>query len=170
MDRNFITEYLMIRWLSRTPDAVADIKGSEQYPAVSGTCKFFQTDIGVFVLANITGLPYGVDPRCGGYVFGMHIHDGLGCIGDSESGFSDIGYHYNPENCLHPNHAGDLVPLFSMRGGYALSAFITDRFRVNEVLGRPLFIHSRADDFTTQPSGNAGIAMACGVLLRNGNG
>lgn len=165
LNQNNIADYLLLRWLSRAPDATANINGAEGYPQIKGTSKFYQTELGVLVVSNVNGLPYNGE-RCGGRIYGMHIHDGLGCIGSTAGGYTDIGFHYNPENCPHPAHAGDLLPLFANRGGYALSAFLTERFRVSEVIGRPLFIHSNPDDFTSQPAGNAGKAIACGVILR----
>ncbi len=165
MNQYDITNTFILWWLSQSPDAIAYINGAERYPAISGSCEFHQTETGVLVLANVIGLPYR-NERCGGAIYGMHIHDGLGCVGSPEGVFTDIGFHYNPNNCQHPYHAGDLVPLFTNMGGYALSAFLTDRFKVSDVIGRPLFIHARPDDFTSQPSGNAGMPIACGVILR----
>jgi len=75
--------------------------------------------------------------------------------------FSDVMSHYNPNGCEHPYNDGDLPPLFG-NGGYALCAFLTDRFSVNDVIGRTVIIHDQPDDFTTQPSGNSGTKIACG--------
>jgi Cu-Zn family superoxide dismutase len=77
--------------------------------------------------------------------------------------FSEAMTHYNPNNCLHPFHAGDLPPLFGSRG-YAFSVFLSDRFSLSDVLGKTVIIHGNPDDFTTQPSGNAGEKLACGVV------
>ena len=80
--------------------------------------------------------------------------------------FTNFGMkHYNPHGCDHPYHAGDLPPLFET-SGLALSAFLTDRFTVDEVIGRTVIIHDQPDDFTTQPSGNSGTKIACGVIRR----
>ena len=73
------------------------------------------------------------------------------------------GAHYNPGACEHPHHAGDLPPLFGCNG-YAMSVFLTDRFLVDDVIGKTLIIHDRPDDFKTQPAGNAGEKIACGVI------
>ena len=51
-------------------------------------------------------------------------------------------------------------------GGGAYLAVLTDRFSVADVLGRTVVIHSGADDFHTQPAGNAGTKIACGVIRR----
>ncbi|MBP3369234.1 MAG: superoxide dismutase family protein, partial [Clostridia bacterium] len=48
----------------------------------------------------------------------------------------------------------------------AFLAFVTDRFTVSEVVSKTVVIHDRPDDFTTQPSGNAGNKIACGVIER----
>ena len=91
----------------------------------------------------------------------MHIHQFGDCSGD----FSKTGEHYNPENNLHPSHAGDLLPLFGNQG-YAWSAFYDKRFTINEIIGKSVIIHSDPDDFTTQPSGNAGTKIGCGEIRR----
>lgn len=59
----------------------------------------------------------------------------------------------------------DLCSVFKRRAdSKAFSAFLTDRFTVKEILNRTVVIHSRPDDFTTQPSGNSGEKIACGVI------
>lgn len=73
------------------------------------------------------------------------------------------GTHYNPKNCPHPEHAGDLPPLLSCNG-FAFQIFYTDRFVPEEVLGKTIIVHAASDDFTTQPSGNSGIMIACGEI------
>ena len=73
--------------------------------------------------------------------------------------------HLNPGDCPHPHHAGDLPPLFGC-AGRALLAVYTDRFRVPEILGRTVVIHSGPDDFTSQPAGNSGSKIACSVIRR----
>jgi len=81
----------------------------------------------------------------------------------SNDSFPLSGTHYNPGECEHPHHAGDLPPLFGCNG-YAMSVFLTDRFLVDDVIGKTLIIHDRPDDFKTQPAGDAGEKMACGVI------
>ncbi|MGN1098421.1 MAG: superoxide dismutase family protein, partial [Clostridia bacterium] len=77
--------------------------------------------------------------------------------------FADALGHYNPTAQLHPNHAGDMPPLI-LNGSNAYLSFITGRFRLEEVIGRTVIVHSHHDDFTTQPSGGAGEKIACGVI------
>lgn len=148
--------------LGRRPQARATVWGSEHYPSVRGTVRFYQTAFGVVVAAEIMGLPDTDDP-CTAPVFAFHIHEGGQCTGNTTDPFANVGVHYNPDACLHPYHAGDLPPLFGA-GGYAFSVFLTDRFTVDEIVGRAVIIHAGLDDFTTQPSGNAGEKMACGVI------
>lgn len=144
--------------------AAAGITGSGSYPDVSGTVRFYQTKEGVVVLAEVIGLPQGSFP-CQERVFGFHIHKGSDCGGNMDDPFADAMSHYDPDGCEHPHHAGDLPPLFG-NGALALSLFLTGRFTVDEVIGRTVIIHDRPDDFTTQPSGNAGTKIACGVIRR----
>ena len=149
--------------LRRLPNAVAVIDGNAQNRAVHGTVKFYQgAESGVFVVANIYGLPASSEV-CKSHIFAFHIHGGSDCGGNEEDPFANAGTHYNPGNCSHPYHAGDMPPLFGV-DGRAFLAFLTDRFNVNEILGKTVVIHDRPDDFTTQPSGNAGNKIACGVI------
>ena len=146
------------------PQAAASIAGSKNYPGISGIVRLYQTNEGVIVLAEIIGLPQSGIP-CGNRVFGFHIHEGTDCGGNTDDPFSDVMSHYNPDSCQHPHHAGDLPPLFG-NDGHALSLFLTNRFSVDEVIGRTVIIHDHPDDFTTQPSGNSGTKIACGVIRR----
>ncbi len=138
-------------------NATAYISGGNSNPKISGTVKFFQQCNGVRIVADIHGLP---DSETGFFAF--HIHEGGDCGG---AGFSNTGSHYNPFGKEHPNHAGDLPPLLSADGNAVLSV-VTNRFTVNDVIGRTVVIHSGSDDFKTQPSGNAGTKIACGVIRR----
>ena len=149
--------------LGRRPQARAVVRGSGRYPLIYGEVRFYQTTLGVVVLAEIMGLPDSENP-CRAPIFGFHIHDGGECTGNSDDPFANAGRHYNPDGCPHPYHAGDMPPLFGA-GGLAFSAFLTDRFAVEEILGRTVIIHGAPDDFTTQPAGNAGEKIACGVIV-----
>ena len=144
--------------------ASASISGSESYPALTGIVRFYQTNQGVIVWAEINGLPDSGLP-CQGRVFGFHIHKGTDCSGNMDDPFADAMSHYDPEGCEHPNHAGDLPPLFG-NNGFALCVCLTNRFSVDEVIGRTVIIHDHPDDFTTQPSGNSGTKIACGVIRK----
>lgn len=144
------------------PTAAAVIKGSSAYPQVNGTVNFYQTSRGVIVSAEVSGLPSPED-GCENPVFAFHIHASGSCTGTTEDPFADAGPHYNPHDCPHPQHAGDMPPLFGNRG-FALLIFFTDRFCVRDIIGRTVIIHSGPDDFTSQPAGNAGKKIACGEI------
>ncbi len=148
--------------MSQKPNAIAKIFGSPNYPDLDGTAKFYETDAGVVVISLISGLPES-DDVCKEPVFAYHIHEGTSCSGNGADFFADAKTHYNPNSCPHPYHAGDMPPLFSANG-LAFSAFLTDRFSINEIIGKTVIIHDSPDDFTTQPSGNAGTKIACGVI------
>lgn len=145
-----------------TPIALAIIRGSTAYPGINGTVMFRQTSRGVLVSAEIFGLPIS-DGECSGNFFGFHIHEGGTCAQNPSDPFTDTLGHYNPNVCPHPFHAGDLPPLIGA-GGVAVSVCLTDRFVLDDVIGRTIVIHSSPDDFTTQPSGNSGTKIACGVI------
>lgn len=155
---------LDILWhiFSDVPDATAFIRGSEKYPLVKGVAQFYQQPHGVLVVVEMMGLPSNTE-KCRNGIHAMHIHEGTQCSGNEIDPFADAGMHYNPEKCPHPFHAGDLPPIFENEG-YALSVFYTNRFHVNEVIGKTIIIHENIDDFSTQPSGNAGAKIACGEI------
>ena len=143
------------------PQAAAWVTGNADNLQLSGLVKFYQTSYsGVLVEAEIFGLPDRKEPKPN-HFYAMHIHQ----FGDCSNNFSKTGEHYNPQNEPHPFHAGDLLPLLSNQG-YAWSAFYDKRFTINEIIGRSVIIHSGADDFTTQPSGNPGTKIGCGEIRR----
>lgn len=146
------------------PQAVAKMRGGSAYPNIKGNVWFYQTSYGVIVVADIASLPSHND-KCKSPIFAFHIHEGENCSGNATDEFANALTHYNPHNCLHPYHAGDLPPLFSANG-YAFSAVLSDRFRVEEVIGKTIIIHSSVDDFTTQPAGNSGKKIACGKIQK----
>ena len=168
--------------LMRTPDAVANIRGSSEYPGISGKTGFYQTEEGVLVVTEVWGLPQADDNRnncnkyakcckrdcdnvnkCNSTVYGYHIHSGNRCQGNNEDAFADAKAHYNPDDCQHPYHAGDMPPLFG-NNGYAYMSFLTNRFCIREIIGKTVIIHLEPDDFHTQPSGASGTKIACGVI------
>ena len=151
--------------LARRPDAMAHIMGSEEYPEIIGAVRFYQLNIGVIVVTEVMGLPESKDV-CMSPVFGYHIHSGRCCSGNQEDAFADSMAHYNPDDCEHPYHAGDMPPLFG-NCGYAYSVFLTNRFCVEEIIGRTVIIHLHPDDFHSQPSGESGMKIACGMIKKN---
>ncbi|MDD6034261.1 MAG: superoxide dismutase family protein [Oscillospiraceae bacterium] len=140
------------------PDARASLMGSSAAPALSGEVLFWQTDLGVVCQVCFAGLPR---PSRGCGFFALHIHNGTACTG--EPAFADALGHYNPGDLPHPCHAGDLPPVLAV-GQWAYSVFLTDRFHLQEVLGKAVILHAGADDFTSQPAGNAGERLACGLI------
>ena len=146
-----------MQYCRKCPDAVAQIQGGSEVPQLSGCVRFYQEQGCVLIVAEISGLP---ESETG--FFGFHIHQGENCSG---AAFSETGSHYNPTGQAHPKHAGDLPPLLSCRGDAYLSVK-TDRFSVNEIIGRTVVIHSDPDDFRSQPAGNAGKKIACGVIRK----
>lgn len=146
------------------PDAAAVIRGSRIYPNIRGETVFYSTRGGVLVVSQIVGLPKNTD-KCRNGIFAFHIHQGGNCTGTVQDPFANALTHYNPNNCPHPYHAGDMPPLFG-NNGEAFSAFVTDRFTIDEIIGKTVVIHSGADDFTTQPAGNSGTKIACGEIRK----
>lgn len=140
----------------RRPDAAACLSGSVEAPRLSGVVRFYQRKNCVLVEAEVTGLPR--DSESG--FFALHIHAGGDCRGVD---FANTGGHFDPTGVPHPRHAGDLPPLMLCNGG-AYLAVCTDRFRVRDIIGRTVVIHGGRDDFTTQPAGDAGRKIACGVI------
>lgn len=166
MQRNSIFPYFTAV-TKLPPSAVARMHGDSSHPDLSGTVRFYQTKPGVLIAAEFFGLP-APEGNCSSPIFGFHIHNGTSCTGNSNDPFADALAHDNPGNCPHPYHSGDLPPLFG-NNGYAFSLFLTDRFTVREILGKTVIVHAKPDDFTTQPSGNSGNKIACGVIMSGAN-
>lgn len=142
------------------PQAVAWVRGNESNPQLSGLVKFYATSYGgVLIEAEIFGLP-DIETQFSSDFYAFHIHE----YGDCSDNFTKTGNHYNPTNQPHPDHAGDMIPLMGNQG-YAWTAFYDKRFTVPEIVGKSVVIHSRRDDFTSQPSGDAGEKIACGVIV-----
>ncbi len=155
--KNLFTELL----LHNRPEAAAWIIGNEQNPDLNGMVQFYPTSYGgVLVEAQLFGLPGVALPGSSNF-FAMHIHES----GDCSDDFDHTGMHYNPQNTEHPNHAGDMPPLLSNQG-YAFSIFYDKRFTIQEIVGKAVIIHEKPDDFTSQPSGNAGAKIGCGEIKR----
>lgn len=137
------------------PFAYAQIVGNRTNPQLRGVAYFYPSPKeGLWVEVEVYGLP--VNPSD---FYGMHIHE----IGNCTKPFDQTGSHYNPNETLHPEHAGDLPPLLG-NDGYAYICFFTNRLTTTDIIGRSIIIHSSADDFTTQPAGNSGEKIACGVI------
>lgn len=148
--------------LPEKPDAVATITGSGEYPDLYGEVEFFRVPRGTIVVSELFGLP-DEGGICAPNIYGFHIHQDGDCSGNMSDSFGNAGMHFDVNDCPHPAHTGDMPPLFAFQG-YAWSAFYTERFTPDMVIGRSVIVHSHADDFTTQPSGNSGNKIGCGVI------
>ena len=121
----------------------------------------------MYVTANVTGLKPNAD-------HGFHVHEKGDC--SSGDGMS-TGGHFNPLAKPHAahdaadHHAGDLPSLKSDAYGNASLKFETKAISVGsgatDVVGKGLIVHRDADDYKTQPTGNAGPRIACAVIERS---
>lgn len=143
---------------ARGPMAMATLGATGS--AVRGTVHFQElADGSVEVQVDLTGVPPGVH--------GFHVHDEADC---SESG----GAHFNPTSMPHAgpeaasHHAGDFGNMNAEGNGEIHTTFTTRSITVREgplsVVGRTVVLHAGGDDLRTQPSGNAGAAIACGPI------
>lgn len=139
--------------------------GPTQGNAVRGLVVFHQMADGqVMVHARVSGLkPNGEH--------GFHVHEKGDCA--STDG-SSAGGHFNPDGQPHgpqgaAHHAGDMPSLKADANGMAdqkftLSAGPTVAAGAASVVGRSVIVHANPDDYATQPTGNAGGRLACGVI------
>lgn len=129
----------------------------------AGVVVFTATDQGVRIEVTVTGLDS--ESR-----HGFHIHQYGDCrVPDGTS----AGGHYNPDNEEHGapgddiRHMGDLGNLPANAQGTASVDFIDSHLELNgpnSIIGRGVIVHAGADDFQTQPTGDAGDRLACGVV------
>ncbi len=130
---------------------------------VSGTVTFTPVADGVRVHAEITGLTPGKH--------GFHVHEFGDC---SASDGSSAGGHFNPTNEPHaaPNadhrHVGDMGNIEADASGKAKLDYVDHHMSLSNdqtsVIGRAVIVHAKADDLKSQPSGDAGARVACGVI------
>ncbi len=142
--------------------AKANIKGGKEYPKIEGIVTFKETKNGIILTAKISNLPQSKD-KCKGRFFGFHIHEGTSCTGNNKDEFANAKAHLNPTNCPHPFHIGDLPPLIE-NNGYAYMSVLINKFKIKDILGKAIIIHDSPDDFKTQPSGDSGTKIACGII------
>lgn len=163
----------MFCFCKRRPASIrANVIGGPLAPAIRGTVNFYDAPGGTIVCVDISGLPPYQPAANGGPVgpHGFHIHEYGSCVvGDPANPFLAAGGHWNPDGQPHGNHAGDFPVLFS-NDGIARMCFYTNRFKPFEVIGRSVVIHENPDDYRSQPSGNAGKRLACGVIRRYSTG
>jgi superoxide dismutase, Cu-Zn family len=155
---------------SKRRRAVARITGGSLAPSIRGTVTFTEVPGGTVISVEVNGLPpykpaNQGKPQVGPH--GFHIHESGNCsLGNQAEPFMTTGGHWNPTNQPHGNHAGDFPVLFS-NGGYAKMTFFTNKFNVEQVIGKAIIIHEGPDDYKTQPAGGAGRRLACGVIEEN---
>jgi Cu-Zn family superoxide dismutase len=147
------------------PSAVARLEPTKGNTA-AGTVEFVQRGDKVEVAANVTGLAPNRE-------HGFHVHEKGDC--SSGDGMS-AGGHFNPRAKAHAHygsgerHAGDMPNIKTDAGGNASYSFETDLFTVADgpasVIGRAVVIHRDPDDYKSQPAGNSGPRIACGVVQR----
>jgi superoxide dismutase, Cu-Zn family len=154
--------------LTRIPVASATATLTTVNGSGAGTVQLRQAAGGaVTVDVNAIGLTPGEH--------GIHFHEVGQC--DGSSAFATAGAHYNPLNKQHGleaqggPHAGDAPNLVASSGGTATLSFTTDRVTLTsgsisllDANGSSVVIHAARDDQLSQPSGNSGGRVACGVI------
>lgn len=129
-----------------------------------GTVTLTDARDGIAVSGQITGLPPGEH--------GFHVHAAGRC---DPPGFDSAGPHWNPTGKQHGAqnpagpHAGDLGNLNVSADGVVNVAGTTRGGTLRALLdadGAALVVHEKADDYRTDPSGNSGARIACGVIRR----
>ena len=135
--------------------------------SVSGTVNFMRKGELVLVEAKVNGLkPNGTN--------GIHIHEKGNCsAGDASS----AGGHFNPSSSQHggpagaTRHGGDLGNLTADANGFAQISVEVSGISLgtdpDSITGRAVIVHAGADDLKTQPSGNSGARVACGLISKN---
>ena len=151
-------------WLEEGKFASAKLE-SKSGSKVWGSVSFRELGSKVEVRADVRGLPPGGQ-------FGFHVHEKGDC---SAPDAMSAGGHFNPggKPHAHPDktperHAGDMSNLRSDGEGNAVYSFETTLLTVNpgptSVVGRAVVVHANPDDYTSQPAGNAGPRIACGLI------
>ena len=134
-----------------------------------GVLRLEATDAGVRITGRLSGLAAGAH--------GIHFHQVGRCEGPA---FTSAGAHFNPTGAQHglsnPNgpHAGDLPNIGSTAGMETVVDITTSRATLSDegqnalfdTDGAALVVHAAADDQRTDPSGNSGARIACGVVER----
>jgi Cu-Zn family superoxide dismutase len=147
------------------PGAVANLAPTSG-SSTSGVVKFSQRGDGVLVSGEIRGLRANEEQ-------GFHIHEKGDC---SSADGTSAGGHWNPTGQPHgkmgpgPHHAGDLQSLMPDGNGVAQFSFLVTGLTIGgggptDILGKGVIVHRDRDDFTTQPAGNSGPRLACGVIV-----
>jgi Cu-Zn family superoxide dismutase len=143
--------------------ATAKMEGTAKFKKVTGTVEFKEVPDGVEVTANLEGLKTGDH--------GFHIHEKGDC---SAPDAASAGGHFNPSKHKHgapdaeEHHEGDLGNLTADKDGKATKTFTMKGITLGDgetsIVGKGFIVHEKADDMKTQPTGNAGGRVACGVI------
>jgi superoxide dismutase, Cu-Zn family len=129
---------------------------------VRGKIFFIPDPGGVRVVGEVTGLTPGDH--------GFHIHEKGDC---SAPDATSAGGHYNPSQSQHgaptdmARHAGDFGNIVADNSGVAKFAHVDKVIKLdgpNSIIGKAVIVHGKADDLKSQPAGNAGPRVACGVV------
>ena len=141
--------------------AIANLSPTKGY-SITGTVIFTKVAGGIKIVADVEGLTPGKH--------GFHIHE----VGDCSSpDGSSAGGHFNPDGVKHggPNdpvrHVGDMGNLIAGKDGKAHYEWVDSLMTFegpHNIIGRSVIVHGGADDLKSQPSGNAGPRVACGVI------
>ena len=147
------------------PTAKATLEPSKG-SSVKGSATFAQKGDKMQVTANVSGLNPGQE-------HGFHIHEKGDC--SSGDGMS-AGGHFNPQGKPHAHpsmpdrHAGDMLALKADDYGNASATATLDIITVADgptgIVGRGVIVHAQPDDYKTQPTGNAGARLSCGVIQK----
>lgn len=133
-----------------------------QGSSVSGKVVFTKAKGGVKIAVNVSGLKEGTH--------GFHVHEFGDC---SSADGTSAGGHFNPSGESHggpkdaKRHTGDFGNIEANKNGVAKLEYVDPRASFegpNDILGRGVIVHEKADDLKTQPTGNAGGRLACGVV------
>ena len=145
-----------------SPQAAAKL-GATAGNRTAGNVTFTSNGDRVRVLAKVTGLTPGAH--------GFHIHEKGDC---SAPDATSAGGHFNPTGKSHGNpaagehHGGDMPMLVADAAGNATLDVTLDtvtlRDGASSVVGRAVVVHKDPDDYVTQPTGNSGARVACGVI------
>lgn len=148
------------------PAAVAKLTPT-QGSTTTGTVSFYKEGDHVVAHARVSGLKPGSE-------HGFHVHEKGDCT--APDGMS-AGGHYNPAGQPHgalgsgPHHAGDMPNLKADAAGEADVRVHLTGVTVGgggaDILGKGVIVHANADDYQSQPAGNAGARLACGVIQAN---
>ncbi len=148
---------------SDTRRATADLE-AKSGSNVKGTAKFTQRDGKINIAVNASGLQPNAEHA-------IHIHEKGDCSAEDAT---SAGPHFNPESQPHGHpketkrHAGDLPNLRADSQGRVKTSFEVTGITLDKdfrgVLNRALVIHAKADDYKSQPAGDAGGRIACGVI------